>query len=457
MVAKAQDLKLEQIDKVLAIVESRLDKKTAADAKKFIRQFYERPAPEDILGISPEYLYGSALSLYKFGAVREPQTPKLRVFTPDLEEHGWKTTHSVVEIVNDDMPFLVDSVTAALNRRGLTVHQVIHPVVYVERDEKGNRVQTFESKPGSKQKSILESIMHFEIDEQTNPDVLLEIEKSLRETLDDVRVAVADWKPILAKVGLISEKLKKNPPPLDKAEIDEALALLQWMSDNHFTFLGYREFEFSVDSKGKSDNWGQVEGSGLGILRDPTRRIMSGGKEMSPEVKDFLRRRELIIVTKANVRSTVHRAVHLDYVGVKKFNDKGEVIGECRFTGLFTSAAYNRIPRDIPYLRRKVSQTLELSGLQKNSHDEKALAHILESYPRDELFQISVEDLLENATSGAPADRRIAETGPVRTICLCDRLYSERKIQYGHTPEIRGFTCRDAQRLFVLPLRARRG
>ena len=398
MVAKAQDLKLEQINKVLAIVENRLDKKTATDAIKFIRQFYERPAPEDVLGISPEYLYGSALSLYKFGATRVPKTPKLRVFTPNLEEHGWKTTHSVVEIVNDDMPFLVDSVTAALNRRGVTVHQVIHPVVYVERDEKGSRIQTFESKPGPKQKCMLESVMHFEIDEQSDPEVLLEIEKSLRETLDDVRVSVADWKPILSHVESISEKLKRNPPPLDKAEIDEALALLQWMSDNHFTFLGYREFEFSADSKGKSDNWGQVEGSGLGILRDPTRRIMSGGKEMSPEVKDFLRRRELIIVTKANVRSTVHRAVHLDYVGVKKFNDKGEVIGECRFTGLFTSAAYNRIPRDIPYLRRKVSQTLELSGLQKNSHDEKALAHILESYPRDELFQITVEDLLENAT-----------------------------------------------------------
>lgn len=398
MVAKAQDLKLEHIDKILGIVESRLDKKTAADAINFVRLFYERPAPEDLIGIAPEHLYGSAVSLYKFASQRIPGKTKLRVFTPDLEEHGWKTTHSVIEIVNDDMPFLVDSVTAALNRRGLTVHQVIHPVVYTERDADGNRVQTYAGEPKDKKKAIRESIMHFEIDEQSDLKVLQEIEKSLQETLDDVRISVADWKPVLAKVDDISKNLKKNPPPLDKEEIDEALALLQWMSDNHFTFLGYREFEFASDGKGRSDKWKLVDGSGLGVLRDPTRRIMTGGTEMSPEVKDFLRRRELIIVTKANVRSTVHRAVHLDYVGVKKFNDKGEVIGEHRFTGLFTSAAYNRIPRDIPYLRRKVNQTLDLAGFQKNSHDEKAFTHILESYPRDELFQISVDDLCENAT-----------------------------------------------------------
>ena len=398
MVAKAQDLKTEHVDKILSIVETRLDKKTAADAVNFVRLFYERPASEDLIGIPPEHLYGSAVSLYKFASVRKPGTTKLRVFTPDLEEHGWKTTHSVIEIVNDDMPFLVDSVTAALNRRGLTVHQVIHPVVYVERDADGNRLRTFEGEPKGKQKGIRESIMHFEIDEQSDPKVLLEIEKSLQATLDDVRVSVADWKPILAHVDAISANLKKNPPPLDKDEIDETLDLLQWMSANHFTFLGYREFEFAEEGKVRSDKWKLVEGSGLGILRDPTRRIMSGGTEMSPEVKDFLRRRELIIVTKANVRSTVHRAVHLDYVGVKKFNDKGEVIGEHRFTGLFTSAAYNRIPRDIPYLRRKVNQTLEVAGFPKNSHDEKAFTHILESYPRDELFQISVEDLFENAT-----------------------------------------------------------
>ena len=179
MVAKAQELKSEHIEKVLAIVESRLDKKTAEDAVNFVRLFYERPAPEDLLGTPPEHLYGSGVSLYKFASVRVPGTAKVRVFTPDIEEHGWKTTHSVIEIVNDDMPFLVDSVTAALNRRGLNVHQVIHPVVYVERDRDGNRIRTYAGEPKGKQKSIRESIMHFEIDEQSDPKVLSEIENGL--------------------------------------------------------------------------------------------------------------------------------------------------------------------------------------------------------------------------------------------------------------------------------------
>ncbi|PHQ72033.1 MAG: NAD-glutamate dehydrogenase [Sneathiella sp.] len=395
MVAKSQELKTEKIDKILSMVAMRLDEKAAKDVTVFARKFFERLSPEDVLDLTPEHLYGSALSLYKFGAERKPGVTKLRVFSPDLEENGWKTSHSVIEIVNDDMPFLVDSVTAALSRRALTIHQIVHPVLDVERDAKGTRKQVFEGQPTAKQKHVRESIMHLEIDEQSDPNVLAEIESELTKSLTDVRLAVEDWRPILGRVDDIIKNLKENPPPLEKAEVQEARALMEWMSDGHFTFLGYREFELGDSAKKKQDSWDIVKDSGLGILRDPKRRIMSGNREMSPEVKDFLRRRELIIVTKANVRSTVHRAVHLDYVGVKKFNDKGDVIGEYRFTGLFTSAAYNRIPRDIPYLRRKVSQTLEMAGLAKSSHDEKALAHILETYPRDELFQISVEDLFE--------------------------------------------------------------
>jgi glutamate dehydrogenase len=398
MITKAEELKNEQIENVLSMVADRLDKKIVEDIKVFVRHYYARLSPEDILEVSPEHLYGSALSLYKFSEKRPLGKPKLRAFTPNLEEHGWKTSHSVIEIANDDMPFLVDSVTSTLSRRGLTVHLVIHPVLFVERDEKGVRKRIFDSPPTARQKAQRESIMHLEIDEQSDPKVLADIEHELAKTLEDVRLAVVDWKPILGKVEHIFKSLTDNPPPLENEEVDEARALLSWMSDNHFTFLGYREFEFGDSAKGKKDSWNIVKDSGLGILRDPTRRIMSGNREMTPEVRDFLRRRELIIVTKANVRSTVHRAVHLDYVGVKKFNKKGEVIGEYRFTGLFTSAAYNRIPSDIPYLRRKVKQTLEKAGLAKSSHDEKALAHILETYPRDELFQISVDDLLKTSS-----------------------------------------------------------
>lgn len=395
MTASAQELKAEAIGEVLSMIDNRLDKKQASDVRFFVERLYERLAPDDILGIQQENLYGSALSLYKFAALRAPNTAKVRAFSPTLEEHGWRTSHSVIEIVNDDMPFLVDSVTAALNQRGINVHLVIHPIFYEARDEQGQHVQFYPQVAKGTQKGVAESYMHLEVDEQSDPEILKEIETELQAVLEDVRVAVADWRTILDQAGTIAKKLKTSPPPVDKEEVDEGRALLEWMVDNHFTFLGFREYTFTGSGKSKAENWEPVEGSGLGILRSPKRRIMTGKAEMSPEVREFLHRPELIIVTKANARSTVHRAVYLDYVGVKKFNAKGEVVGEYRFTGLFTSAAYNRIPRDIPYLRRKVQKSLELSGFTKSSHDQKALAHILETYPRDELFQISVEELNE--------------------------------------------------------------
>ncbi|WP_169543904.1 NAD-glutamate dehydrogenase [Sneathiella aquimaris] len=391
MAMTAQEEKTEKISDILAMIDKRLEAKQAGDIKLFVEKLYERLSPEDVLGILPENLYGSALSVYKFAAQRKAKTSKIRAFSPTLEEHGWKTSHTVIEIINDDMPFLVDSVTACLNQRGINVHLVIHPVLYVERDEEGQQV-CFHADP---KKGVAESFMHLEVDEQSDAAILTEIEDELTLVLEDVRAAVEDWKPILKQVDNIVEKLKKSPPKLEEAEVDEGRALLEWMANNHFTFLGFREYDFKIKGKSKTENWQVVDGSGLGILRSPDRRIMTGKAEMSPEVREFLHRPELIIVTKANARSTVHRAVHLDYVGVKKFDSKGDVVGEYRFTGLFTSAAYNRVPRDIPYLRRKVSRTLERAGLAKSSHDEKALAHILETYPRDELFQISNDDLFE--------------------------------------------------------------
>jgi len=393
MVVNTQEMKSEKIAEVLAIIDTRLDKKQAVDVRVFVETLYERLSPDDVQGIQLENLYGSALSLYKFAAIREPNKAKIRAFSPTLEEHGWRTSHTVIEIVNEDMPFLVDSVTAALNQRGINVHMVVHPVFFEERDKNGQHVKYYPPAAKGKQKGVRESYMHLEVDEQSDPEILADIERELFHVLEDVRASVVDWREILSKVGTIVKKLETSPPPLEKDEVDEGRALLEWMANDHFTFLGFREYSFTNVGKKRSENWEQVKGSGLGILRSPLRRIMTGKAEMSPEVSEFLHRPELIIVTKANARSTVHRAVHLDYVGVKKFNDKGQVIGEYRFTGLFTSAAYNRIPRDIPYLRRKVEKTLELSGLTKSSHDQKALAHILETYPRDELFQISVDEL----------------------------------------------------------------
>jgi glutamate dehydrogenase len=400
MPSKAHEQKDERIEKAAAYLKERLDPALSAEAEPFLRAFYHRVAPEDVADYTIENMYGAALALWKFAAEREPGRPKIRVYNPNLEEHGWKSPHTVVEIVNDDMPFLVDSVTSALTELALTVHITIHPQITVQRNAKGKRTALLDATGTAVKKkgALAESVMHIEINEQSDPQVLSGIEESLAKVLSDVRAAVEDWSRMQDKLADAIDDLEKHPPPLEREEVDEGKYLLQWMGDNHFTFLGYREYDYAA-SKGQEE-LKIVSGTGLGILRDETTRVMGGrhgGATMTPEVREFLRRPEMMIVTKANARSTVHRPVYLDYVGVKTFDKSGKVVGERRFIGLFTSAAYNRNPRDIPFLRRKVAQVVERSSLGPTSHDGKALLNILEQYPRDELFQIAVGELTEIA------------------------------------------------------------
>ncbi|MCG8691727.1 MAG: NAD-glutamate dehydrogenase, partial [Minwuiales bacterium] len=400
MYAKAIEQKTERVEKVISHCRDKLSKQQCPEVEAFIRQYSARAASDDVLQFSVENLYGATLSLWKFTASRQLGAPKVRVYNPRIEEHGWKSPHTVVEIVNDDMPFLVDSVTSALNVDGYHVHLIFHPIYRVQRDDSGKRIKLLDPKSKSKAAGVInESVMHFEIDEQSDPAVLVAIEKRIVEVLADVRVAVTDWPSMLGKIDEALKELTEAPPPLEDDEITEGKALLEWMADHHFTFLGYREYTY--DQKKGQDALRVVEDSGLGILRDTTKRVLRRGKsaaEMSPDVQEFMRLPELVIVTKTVSRSTIHRPVHLDYVGIKRFGKNGKVVGERRFVGLFTSSAYNRTPREIPYLRRKIQQTMERSGFEPFSHDGKALMNILETYPRDELFQVSEQELHETAS-----------------------------------------------------------
>ena len=394
MVLRGEKQRGEQIERVTALLASRLNKAEAAEAIAFARNLYARVSADDLAAATPEDLAGGAISLWKFGAERKAATAKVRAFNPRAGEQGWHCGHTVVEIVNDDMPFLVDSVAAALGGMGLAIHALVHPIVAVVRDATGKRTAMPEGlgTPGA----VAESVMHIEIDQTGDPHMLARIETTITAVLADVRVAVADWKPILAKLDECIAQLEKSPPPLPAEEVAEGRALLAWMRDNNFTFLGYRENEFG-DAEGRAIT--PLADTGLGILRDPARRIMllpgseQSAADAAPEARQFLHQPQLLMLLKANARSTVHRAVPLDYIAVKRFDATGKVVGERRFVGLFTSAAYNRMPADIPYLRRKMRRVIERSGLAPSSHDGKALQNILDSYPRDELFQISEEEL----------------------------------------------------------------
>jgi glutamate dehydrogenase len=385
----SEEAKATLVEKAIANVRARLSQPQADEVEAFVAAYYADAPPEDLGGLD---LYGAALAHWKLAQRRRPGETKVHVYTPQLEEHGWESKQSVVEIVTDDMPFLVDSVAMALTRFGSAIHLLIHPVVRVERDGEG-RFTTLLSRGAE---GIAESLIHVEIDRQAEQPLLDELAAQLQRVLGDVRAAVEDWRAMRERPRAIAEELDRRPLPIDPEELAEAKALLQWMELDHFTFLGYREYELHTQED--EDVLSSVPGSGLGILRETDRKPVSHSfAQLPPEVRRLAREPSLLNLTKANSRATVHRPTYLDYVGVKRFDEAGAVVGERRFLGLYTHTAYSASPWEIPVLRRKVQRVLDRSRFAPGSHDYKTLVEVLETYPRDELFQIAEDELYEIA------------------------------------------------------------
>ncbi|MFH8750375.1 NAD-glutamate dehydrogenase [Streptomyces rimosus] len=395
----------------------------------YLQRYYLHTAPEDLTGRDPVDVFGAALSHYRLAENRPQGTANVRVHTPTVEENGWTCSHSVVEVVTDDMPFLVDSVTNELSRQGRGIHVVIHPQVIVRRDVTGKLIEVLDNtcdahgttgrdKSGKGKgkdlphDALIESWIHVEIDRETDRADLKQITKDLLRVLSDVREAVEDWEKMRDAALRIADELPTEPTADDlrDQEVDEARELLRWLAADHFTFLGYREYELTSapgESGDEEDVLTAMAGTGLGILRsDPAHSDGDDGHPVSPsfnrlpkDARAKAREHRLLILTKANSRSTVHRPSYLDYVGVKKFDADGNVIGERRFLGLFSSAAYTESVRRVPVIRRKVAEVLDAAGFTANSHDGRDLLQILETYPRDELFQTPVDRLQSIVTS----------------------------------------------------------
>ncbi|MDF5751114.1 NAD-glutamate dehydrogenase [Spongiactinospora sp. TRM90649] len=368
------------------------DSMSVDEALAVLRTYYRHVAPEDLLDRDAVGLYGPAMAHRRLAAHRPQGRALVRAYTPTREEQGWEPGHSVVEVVTDDMPFLVDSVTMELDRLGIGVRLVVHPQMRVHRDMTGRMLGA--DGPDVTGQELAESWMHIEIDRQADPTVLKQVEGDLQRVLADVRYAVEDFPKMRALAVQTAEDLSITPPPLSPAEVEDSLDLLRWLADGHFTFLGYREYRLSDAEDGEALL--AVPGTGLGILR-----MDKAGSDsfaaMPPELRAKAREMQILIITKANTRATVHRPAYLDYVGVKLFSPEGEVVGERRFLGLFTHMAYSESISRIPVLRRKLADALELSGFEANSHDGKDLIETLETFPRAELFQISVEELVPMA------------------------------------------------------------
>ncbi|MFG1775695.1 NAD-glutamate dehydrogenase [Micromonospora sp. NPDC049048] len=402
--ALADDVEDNELDEPVPNVERLVAQAVALagddhDAATLVGRFWRFAPDEELIGFTAEEMLEAARAHRDLAQQRVPGELKLRIHEPDADQH-----HTVIEIVTDDMPFLVDSVTALLNAHHLDVHLLVHPLVVVRREPLGRLVEvSADVEPDDAiAGDLVESWMHIEVDPIRDAAERDKLCRELQRVLTDVREAVEDWPKMRQRALALADELaaartSDNRPPVPEKDITDSVELLRWLAHDHFTFLGYREYRL-VDAAEPADGerGGQaleaVLGTGLGILRQdsPDGRPLSS---MTPEAHDRVAEKRLLIITKANSRATVHRSAYLDYIGFKVFDETGEVVGERRFLGLFSTAAYRTSVQELPVVRRKVAEVLDRSGLSQRSHSGKDLLQILETYPRDELFQIKTEDL----------------------------------------------------------------
>ena len=387
MAVRGAHVEAELIDSVCSRVRERLSGEHAGPCESFVRQYYHRVPTEDLAARDPLDLYGAAVAHWNVAQQRLPGRAKVRVDNPVFERHGWKSAHTAVEIVTDDMPFLVDSVTMELTRQGYSIDLMIHPVIRVRRDQRGPLLEVLE--PGAAgDGAIPEWIMHAEVVCETDRARLRALREGIERVLEEVRRTVEDSGLMRDRAAALIDEFEREPPPIDAAELDETKAFLAWVADGHFTFLGFREYDLVLE--GGEAGLRAIPGSGLGMLRGTPPRPYT---KLRPRAFEIARTRHALVLTKANSRATVHRPAYLDYIGVKRFAPDGEVVGESRFLGLYTGAAYKESACRIPVLRAKVDTVLSRAAFPPGSHEEAVLAEILESYPRDSLFHVRTDEL----------------------------------------------------------------
>jgi glutamate dehydrogenase len=390
MAVKTGHLESELIEGVRDRVRERVPPDRNQMVDSFVRQYYHWVPPADLAGRSEEDLYGAAMAQWRLIQERSPHQTKVRVYNPQ-EADGFTSPFTVIEIVSDDMPFIVDSVTMELARQGCTIDLVIHPVIRIARDEQGRLLDVPEPEAHG-EGAQPESVLHAEVARELGPERLSALVSGLERVLDDVTASVGDWHAMRRRALELASQVLAAPGPVGLDEVEEVQAFLRWVAEDHFVFLGFREYEL-VGGAGESALLARPE-TGLGILRDAP---ATPRKALSARAAELARAPHLLVLTKTNALAPVHRPVRMDYIGIKRFGPDGEVVGESRFLGLYTTSAYRASPRTIPIVRGKVDYILGRAAFPPDSHDAKALLEILESYPRDALFQVSAQDLFEIA------------------------------------------------------------
>ncbi len=382
---------------ILKKVMNEIQKKLPADQAKyltlFVKQFYGTIGNEDLSERNFIDLYGSILSFWDFMEKRSQGEIKIRVYNPQFEQDGWQSTHTIVEILQADKPFLVDSVTMELQRLGFNIHLIVSlGSLKVRRSDDGTLLEVFPRGTTYPVDVITESAMYLEIDRITDEPILENIRRNLQRVLNDVCVIVSDWKPMLEKVKQAYDELNRFKK-FELSEINESKEFLHWLMNDNFTLLGYRDYDLITDKKHKALR--AVEDSSLGLFRaEEFARLPKEFNEHSLEYQRLIHTPQILTIAKSDLQSTVHRPAYMDFIGIKRINKKGDLIGERWLFGLFTASAYNTSAQLIPLLGHKIASVIKAAEVTPSSHAGKTLLNILETLPRDDLFQADAAELL---------------------------------------------------------------
>ena len=364
------------------------------------RLLLARGIPEELSRQTSQNLTAMLQWAHDFYLERQAGESKVRVFEPSEDTEGWELPYALVAVATDDRPFLVDSIKMALAENGVSVQLVMHPQLVAYRDQRGRLTQLLGREYGDagrhSDKALDESLMLFWVERPVTENMANRLVEGVNVALEDVESAVSDYKPMHDRVKALIDAFADESGPVPAGDVREARAFLEWLADNHFTFLGYREYKVA---RADGDRVLKLDSkSGLGILREQRKKGRTRSvSALEKRLQDFGKDPVPLIFTKTDARSTVHRRGHMDYIGVLRYDDKGHIVGECRFVGLYTSGTYHRSAWDIPFIRGKADAVMQRSGIPPDSHDGKALVNILESLPRDELFQSTIDELLETS------------------------------------------------------------
>ncbi len=377
------------LEKVYKLIQDKLELAHQPLVTKLAQHLFSNISRDDLNERNESDLYGAVVSLWHHLNEKKAEEISVRVFNPTVSRQGWQSTHTIVEIVVPDSPFLVDSIKMALNRLDLVSHLMLHGPTQIGRDKKG-KVTRINDGEGA-----FHSLFHLEVDRLADKEAMTSLKEELMTILTDTGLVVNDWLLMVEKLDEVTHQVEAQQGKIEVEgdRYDEALEFLKWLGNHNFTFMGYKEFDL-VTKDGDSELV-PTKDKGLGLFANPDRVRSVKLSDFSDSARLEAKKPFLLIVTKGNTQSRIHRPAYTDYIGVKKFDKNGKVIGEHRFTGLYTSAVYNQSVSGIPLVRQKVERILEASGYRDGSYSYKALHNILENYPRDELLQAKEHELLE--------------------------------------------------------------